>query len=169
MPGFDFCHLRFGVFTDFTGVAAAGMESAAGRRINGRRHVAGKAEPHHSGFGIRHGHGGKKRLSVGVQRVFVKLVAGGDFHEAAEVHDADAVADMPDDAEIVGNEEIGKSELFLEVLEKVDYLGLDRDVERGYRLVADDEFGVEGQRARKADPLALPAAELVGIAVEVVG
>ena len=51
----------------------------------------------------------------------------------------------------------------LQVLEQVEDLRLDRDVERGDRLVADDEVRVQGERARDADALALAAGELVRI------
>ena len=72
---------------------------------------------------------------------------------------------MLDDAKVVRDEEIGEPELLLQVLQQIDDLRLDRDVERRDRFVADDELGTEGQRAGDADPLPLPAAELVRIAV----
>ena len=45
--------------------------------------------------------------------------------------------------------------------EEVENLRLHRDVERRYRFVGHQDFGVEGQRPRDADPLALAAGELV--------
>ncbi len=56
----------------------------------------------------------------------------------------------------------------LQVLEQVDDLRLDRHVERGHRLVGDDELGVDRERARDADALALAAGELVRVAVGVI-
>ncbi len=44
---------------------------------------------------------------------------------------------------------------------------LDRDVEGADRLVADDQLGIERQRAGDADALALPARELVRVALGV--
>src|SRR5581483_5742759 len=52
----------------------------------------------------------------------------------------------------------------LELEEQVHDLRLDRDVERGDRLVEDQELGLERERARDADALALPARELVRVA-----
>ena len=52
---------------------------------------------------------------------------------------------MADDGQVVGDEEVGQTELALESLEQVDDLGLDGDVEGAYRLVGDDEIGMEGQ------------------------
>ncbi len=59
--------------------------------------------------------------------------------------------------------------LTLQVLEQVNDLRLDRDVERGDRLVRDDEVRLDGERARNADALTLAARELVRVAVCVVG
>ena len=63
----------------------------------------------------------------------------------------------------------GDAELVLEVLEQVDDLGLDRDVERRDRLVADDQLRAQGDRPGDADALALAAGELVRVAVVVLG
>ena len=52
----------------------------------------------------------------------------------------------------------------LEIVEQVQDLRLDRDVERADRFVADDEVGVERERAGDADALALAAGEFVRVA-----
>ena len=100
---------------------------------------------------------------VGVEPLLV-----GDLDDLAEVHHRDPVGDVLHHAEIVGDEQIGQLELGLQVLHQVDDLGLDRDVERRDRLVADDELGMERQRAGDADALALAAGELVREALGVV-
>ena len=99
-----------------------------------------------------------ERLRVRVARVAEELLAVGQLDDAAQVHHRDAIADVLDHAHVVGDEEVGQPELALEVLEQVEDLGLDRDVERGHRLVADDEVRLEDQRAGDADALALAAA-----------
>src|ERR1700736_6024708 len=53
--------------------------------------------------------------------------------------------------------------LALQINQQIDHLGLDRYVERRYRLVADDKARPERQRPRDADALALAAGELVRI------
>ena len=98
-------------------------------------------------------------------RVGVDLVAVGQLHDLAQVHDRHTVADVLDDPQVVRDEEVGQAELLLQVLQQVDDLRLDRDVERGHRLVGDDEARLHRQGARDADPLALAAAELVRVAV----
>ena len=55
----------------------------------------------------------------------------------------------------------------LQFQEQIDDLRLHRDVERRDRLVGDDERRIEGEGTREADPLALAAAELVRVPVEV--
>ena len=70
---------------------------------------------------------------------------------------------------IVGDEQVGEAELLLQVLQQVDHLRLDRHVERRHRLVADDQLGLDGERAGDADALALAAGEFVREAVHVVG
>ena len=52
---------------------------------------------------------------------------------------------MAHDQQIVGDEQIGQAEFFLQLGEHVDDLRLDRHVQRGDRLVADDELGVHSQ------------------------
>ena len=49
--------------------------------------------------------------------------------------------------------------------EQLQHLRLHRDVERRHRLVGDEHLGFERERARQADALALPAGELVRIAI----
>ena len=90
----------------------------------------------------------------------------GDLDDLAEIHDGDAVADVLDDREVVGDEQVGQAELALQVAQQVDHLRLHRDVEGGDRLVADDQARVQRQRAGDADPLALAAGEFVRVAVE---
>ena len=58
---------------------------------------------------------------------------------------------------------------FCSVHEQVDDLGLNRDVERGHRLVEDHHRRVERQRPRDADALPLAAGELVREPVPVLG
>ena len=105
--------------------------------------------------------GRQQRVRVRVTRRAVQVLDLGHLDDLAEVHHRDAVADVLHDREVVGDEEVGQAELALEVLEQVDDLRLDGDVERGDRLVADDELRVQRQGSGDADALALAAGELV--------
>ena len=53
--------------------------------------------------------------------------------------------------------------------EQVEDRRLHRDVERRHRLVGDEHARLDDQRAREADALALPAGELVRVAVAQLG
>ena len=79
------------------------------------------------------------------------------------------VGEVAHHRQVVGDEDEGDAELAPELVEKLDHLRLDRDVERGDRLVADDELGLERQRAGDGDALALAAGELVRVALGVLG
>ena len=78
------------------------------------------------------------------------------------------MADMGDDREVVRNEEVGKILLALQIDQEIDHLRLDRDVERGDRLVANDQARAERQRPRDADALALAAGELMRMVLHLV-
>ena len=104
-----------------------------------------------------------------MERPRVELVAVGDLGDAAEIHHRDPVGDVAHDREIVRDEQVAELQPFLQVLEQVDDLALDRDVERGDRLVADNKSRLERKRARDPDTLTLPARELVRIALGHVG
>ena len=67
---------------------------------------------------------------------------------------------------IVRDEQIGEPDFRLQILQQIENLRLDRDVERRNRLVEDEQVGVQRQRARDADALALPARETVRVAVQ---
>ncbi len=97
------------------------------------------------------------------------MILAALFHRKAEVHDEHVVRDMPDDAEVVRNEEIGEAEFVLQVGNEVQHLRLHRDVERRNRLVGDDQRGIQHQRPRDRDALALPARKHVRIAHVVLG
>ncbi len=99
-----------------------------------------------------------------MQRPVVERLLVGDLDQLAQIHHRDAVADVLHHGEVVGDEQIGEAEALLQILQQVDDLRLDRDVERRHRLVADDQVGIDGERAGDADALALPAGELVRIA-----
>ena len=120
-------------------------------------------------FGVGHRHGREQGLGVGVGRVAVQIRLHPLLDDLPQIHHGHAVRDVTDHGEIVGDEDVGQVELVLDVLEQIDHLGLHRHIEGGHRLVTDDDARVEGQGPGHPDPLPLPARELVGVAVDVVG
>ena len=70
-----------------------------------------------------------------------------------------------DDGEVVGDEQAGEADLALQLLEQVEHPGLHRHVERRRRLVGDQQARAEREGPGDADALALPAGQLVRVAV----
>ena len=133
------------------------MEAATRGRVDRRRHVSLEHDPLARGglARVRNRHRREQGLRVGHDRPLVELLRRGDLDDFAEVHDRDSVRDMADDAEVVGDEDVGEVELLLQVREQVDHLRLDRDIERRDRLVCDHELRTQRERARHTDPLPL--------------
>ena len=65
----------------------------------------------------------------------------GHFQQPAHVHDGHPVADLGDDPQVVGDEEVGQAVALLELGQEVQDLGLDGDVQGGDGLVGDDQPG----------------------------
>jgi hypothetical protein len=82
------------------------------------------------------------------------------FHEIAVFQHRNAVAHVPDDCEIVGDEQVGHAALTLQLEEQVQNLRLNREVECGDRLIAHDEPRLGKQCARDGDALTLATREL---------
>ena len=153
---------------EFLAELAARMEPAARWRIQRAGYVAGEDDALASQHVGSDGNGRHQRLRVGMQRVAEELPPVGQLDHLAQVHHRDPVADVLDDAHVVGDEQVGQAELPLQLLQEVQDLRLDRDVEGRDRLVADDEVRLEGQRAGDPDPLSLAAGEFVRVAAGVV-
>src|SRR5207302_10603621 len=109
---------------------------------------------------IRRRHRVEERARVGMERIVEQLVAIREFDDAAEIHHGDALAEVPHQREIVSDEQVSEAEALAQILKQIDDLRLDRDVEGGYGLVADDEFGIERESARDPDRLALATRHL---------
>ena len=101
--------------------------------------------------------------------MIVDLLGVRQFHDVSQIHDGDAVGNVPYHQKVVGDEEIGQSQLILQFIEHVDDLCLDGDVQSRDRFVTDNEFGVYRQSPGDADTLTLAAGELVGIPGGVLG
>jgi hypothetical protein len=55
---------------------------------------------------------------------FRQLITAGCLDDLPEVHDCDALRDVPDCCKVVGNEEIGQPELLLEIIQEIQDLSL---------------------------------------------
>ena len=74
------------------------------------------------------------------------------------------MGDVPYHSKVVGDKEVGDAEISLQILHQVHDLGADRDIQGGDRFVGHDEFGAQSQCPGDPYPLALSAAERMGVA-----
>src|SRR5919201_632744 len=100
-----------------------------------------------------------------MERVVEELVAIRQLDNPPEIHYRDALAQMPDDRKVVSDEQVGEPEPPTQILQQIYDLRLDRYVERGHRLIADDKLRLQGESAGDPDALALAARHLMRISV----
>ena len=127
------------------------------RALDGREDAIGDLEARHRG---------EQSLGVLVLRSREQLLHGRRLDDLAVVHDGDAIGQVGDDAHVVGDQHDRRAGLVAQLAQQVEDLGLHRDVERGRRLVGDDDRRVERERHRDDDALLLPAGELVRVVVD---
>ena len=108
----------------------------------------------------------EQAAGVGMGRTLGDLLGASYFNNLSPIHDSDAGGEIAYDRHRMRNEQVGKSEITLQLRKQVDDLGADADVERGYRLVANNEFGAKGEGAGNADALPLSAGEFMRVAAE---
>ena len=101
------------------------MEAAARRWVQGRWNVAREDDTGSPERRVGNGDRGHEGFGVRVLRVGEAGVAICYFHDPAEVHDSNAVADVLDHAHVVRDEDVGQPELCLERLQQVQDLRLD--------------------------------------------
>ena len=101
-----------------------------------------------------------------MQRVADHLLHRTDLGDAAGIHHRDAVAGFGDHAHVVGHQHHRGAVVAPEPLDQGDDLGLHRDIERGGRLVGDDQFRLRADRERDHHALAHAAGEFVRVGVD---
>ena len=80
------------------------------------------------------------------------LVSRPFLDDFAKIENGDAVADMLDNAETVGNQHVGQVVLRLQAHEEIENLRLNGDVESGCRFIKHQQPRVEGQGRVPARP-----------------
>ena len=91
---------------------------------------------------------------------------GASLDDAAGVHHQHAVGGFRDHAHVVGDDDDRHAELVAQVEQQVEHLRLDGDVERGGRLVGDQQARPAGERHGDHHPLAHAAGQLVRVVAE---
>ena len=109
---------------------------------------------------------GKQRARVGLARRREELRGRRLLDRVAVEHHDDAIGDLGDHAHVVRDERDRHPLLVLQHLDQLEDLGLDRDVERGGRLVGDQQLRLARERHRDHHALAHAAGEPVRILVQ---
>ncbi len=122
--------------------------------------------PGWAGGGSPFGSAASRCLGIGVLRAREEFGDRALLDDLARGHHADALGDLPHDAEVVGDEQHRHAQAPLQLFEKLEDLRLHGDVERGGRLVGDEQVGLVGERHGDHHPLALAAGKLVRIGGE---
>ena len=101
--GFLALHTGFGERT-------AGVEAAAGRRIDRVRRIAGDRRLLGAMVGIERRHRGKQRARIGMARVLEQHLDRRRLDHLAEIHDDHAIADEAHHVEVVRDEHVSQAE-----------------------------------------------------------
>ncbi len=150
MTGRNLAQLGALMLALFGAIAAARAERAARGHVHGAGHVALQRYAVARACGVRVGHGYRryKRLGIRMYRMCDKLVRIRNLDYPAQIHDRNAPGYMLDNQQVVRYEQVCYAQLLLKFFKRIDYLCLNRHVQRRYRLVAHDELGRYGKRAQ---------------------
>ena len=139
--------------------SAARRKGAAGGRLVSDGTMPGISFSRASVLGAERNHRrhrGHQAARVGMLRIREQRLDGRFLDLLAGIHHDDALRGLRDDAEIVRDQDQPGAELLLQIDDQLQDLRLDRDVERGGRLVRDQQRRPARQRHR--DHRALPHA-----------
>jgi len=101
------------------------------------------------------GHGIEQGARIRMGGVAKQCLRAALFHNAALKNDGYLSAQVIDNGEVVADQQIGNTELILQVLHQIQNLGLHRHVKRADRFVCHDQSWTRDQGARNGNPLAL--------------
>jgi hypothetical protein len=91
-----------------------------------------------------------------------------NLDQFAQVHDTNPITHMLDRGQVVADQEIGDTELSLQIFQEIENLRPDRDIEGGDRLVEDHQGRLQHQGPGDPDTLTLATAKLMGKALRTV-
>ena len=98
-----------------------------------------------------------------MQRIGEHLLDRPLLDDLARVHHEDLVGDVARCRQVVRDVEEREVALLFQLQHQVEDPDANRDVEHARRLVGEHDLGLDGQRARDCDALALSAGELVRV------
>ena len=142
---------------------AARVKAATTRKLPGARARATDGRQVAGPLAVERDHRLQEPSGVRMQWTRKERVHGRLLDHPARIHHHDAVGDLGGDSEIVGDEDHRHPGVPLQVLQQQQDLRLDRDVERGGRLVRHQQVGAAGQRHGDHRPLPHATRELVRV------
>lgn len=162
------CRQQFGV-DRFAGSVGGGTSVAEPAALGGAV-GGGGGRVNDVGLGpgdgrVRHRDRTHEELGVGMQWVGEDRLGRPEFADPSGVEDEHSIADVADDGEVVGDEQQGDAGVVLHLHEQVEELGLNRDVEGGDDLVAEQHLRFENEGPGDRDPLTLSPGKLVDATV----
>ena len=128
--------------------------------------ILGKARRLLHGRDAETRHRAQQPLGIGMERTAKQRPDRGLLGLVPGIHDDDPFGHLGDHAEIVGDQHDGGVDLLLQFAHQVEDLRLDRHIERGRRLVGDQQLRVAGERHRDHDALAHAAGKLVRVLLD---
>jgi len=104
------------------------MKNAARRKLYWGGHFS--FEPDMAFFPYTYDrNGAQKSLCVGMSGVREQRVCKSELTYGPQIHDCNTGADVFDYGQIMGNEQVGQSPVFLSIHEQIKDLGLDRYIQ----------------------------------------
>ena len=98
---------RSGIRTDLLTVTAPRVKAASRWWVQRAWDIPFKYDPLFSLSHSGNGNSGKEGHRIGMSRTAKKLLPRRELHDLTQIHDADPVTDLLDDAEIVTYEKVG--------------------------------------------------------------
>ena len=142
------------------------MEGAARGWIDRARDVTSQQNTFARTLDLRVGHrySGDEGLSIRVSGMAINLITISQLDNSAQIHHSHSITEVTYGGQIMGNEQVGQSQVALQLLEQVEDLSLDRDIQSTDRLIRHNQLGLESERSGDADSLTLATREFVRIA-----
>ena len=89
----------------------------------------------------------------------IEIVVRCYLHNPPEVHDGNSIAHMLHHSEVMGYDDVGEIEIFLQAVKQIDNLCLNRYVQCGDRFVCQQQLWIKDQCPGNSYPLTLASAE----------
>ena len=146
----------------FGGIVAASTEAASlGQVQQVRYHAADAVEPIH--LIIHSWDGFQQALGIGMAGVPEQLKGLGLLHDLAGIHNVDNIAHLRHNAHVMGNHQNGGAVVIPELFHELQNLRLNGNVQRGGRLVGDQQLRLTYHGHTDHDALTKSAGKLMRI------